>query len=80
MYNRINDVKRHSRMKIKPEELTENNYVLLDKLGHKELVSFIRTYFPPAAILKVVCHATAFTPRTNRSKELTILHKLCIKK
>ncbi len=31
-------------MKIKPEELTENGYVLLDKLGHKELVPFIRTY------------------------------------
>ncbi|MBK8644354.1 MAG: DUF3267 domain-containing protein [Saprospiraceae bacterium] len=31
-------------MKIRPEELTENGYVLLDKLGHKELVPFIRTY------------------------------------
>lgn len=31
-------------MKIKPDELSENGYVLLDKLGHKELVPFIRTY------------------------------------
>ncbi|MBK6772571.1 MAG: hypothetical protein IPG78_10715 [Ignavibacteria bacterium] len=31
-------------MKIKPDELTKNGYVLLDKLGHKELVPFIRTY------------------------------------
>lgn len=31
-------------MKIKPEELTENGYVLLDKLGHQELVPFIRSY------------------------------------
>jgi hypothetical protein len=31
-------------MKIDPKELKNNNYVLLDKLGHKELVPFIRTY------------------------------------
>ena len=31
-------------MKIKPEELTENGYLLLDKLGHKELIPFVRTY------------------------------------
>lgn len=31
-------------MKIKPEELTANGYVLLDRLGHKELVPFIQTY------------------------------------
>ena len=31
-------------MKIKPEELTENGYVLLDSLGHKELIPFVRTY------------------------------------
>ena len=31
-------------MKIRPDELTKNGYVLLDKLGHKELVPFIRTY------------------------------------
>jgi hypothetical protein len=31
-------------VKIRPEELTENSYTLLDKLGHKELVPFIRTY------------------------------------
>lgn len=31
-------------MDIKPEELSAKNYVMLDKLGHKELVPFIRTY------------------------------------
>lgn len=31
-------------MEIRPDELTENGYVLLDKVGHKELVPFIRTY------------------------------------
>lgn len=31
-------------MKIRPDELAENGYVLLDKLGHKEHVPFIRTY------------------------------------
>lgn len=31
-------------MKIKPEELSANGYVLLDELEHKELVPFIRTY------------------------------------
>lgn len=31
-------------MKIKPEELSEKGYVLIDKLGHKELVPFISTY------------------------------------
>ncbi len=31
-------------MKIRPEELTENGYVMLDKLEHKELVPFVRTY------------------------------------
>jgi hypothetical protein len=31
-------------MKIRPDELRENGYILLDKLGHKELVPFIRTY------------------------------------
>lgn len=31
-------------MKIKPEELSANGYVLLDQLGHKELVPFIKTY------------------------------------
>jgi len=31
-------------MEIKPEELEEHNYVLLDKLGHKELVPFIQIY------------------------------------
>lgn len=31
-------------MTIQPDELTENGYVLIDKLGHKELVPFIKTY------------------------------------
>ena len=31
-------------MKIKPEELQENGYILLDYLNHKELVPFIQTY------------------------------------
>lgn len=31
-------------MKIRPEELSENNYVLLDQLDHKELVPFVQTY------------------------------------
>ena len=31
-------------MNIRPEELTEEGYVLLDSLGHKELVPFIQTY------------------------------------
>lgn len=31
-------------MKITPEELTNHGYVLLDHLGHKELIPFVRTY------------------------------------
>jgi hypothetical protein len=31
-------------MKIRPEELSANGYVLLDSLGHKELVPFIRKF------------------------------------
>lgn len=31
-------------MKLKPEELQENGYILLDHLNHKELVPFIQTY------------------------------------
>lgn len=31
-------------MKIRPEELTDNGYILLDKLEHNELVPFIRTH------------------------------------
>lgn len=31
-------------MNIKPDELTEKGYVLLEKLDHNELVPFIRTY------------------------------------
>ncbi len=31
-------------MKLRPDELSAKGYMLLDKLGHKELVPFIRTY------------------------------------
>ena len=31
-------------MKIKPHELENNGYVLMDSLGHKELIPFVRTY------------------------------------
>jgi hypothetical protein len=31
-------------MNIKPEELTNNGYVLIDELGHKELIPFVKTY------------------------------------
>jgi hypothetical protein len=31
-------------MKIKPEELSNSGYVLIDKLGHDDLVPFIRVY------------------------------------
>jgi hypothetical protein len=31
-------------MKLKPEELQENGYILLDDLNHQELVPFIQTY------------------------------------
>jgi len=31
-------------MKLKPEELLQNGYVLMDELGHQNLVPFIQTY------------------------------------
>lgn len=31
-------------MKIRPEELAENSYILVDKLDHQELIPFIRLY------------------------------------
>lgn len=31
-------------MKLQPAELAENGYVLLDKLGHQELIPFVRIY------------------------------------
>ena len=31
-------------MKLRPDELSAKGYILLDELGHKELVPFIRTY------------------------------------
>lgn len=51
-------------MKIRPEELTENGYVLLDKLGHQELVPFIRTY---------IRKKTKFSPFLVVTTTLTIL-------
>lgn len=41
-------------MKIKPEELTENGYVKLDKLEHKDLVPFIRTYIKKRTLYSVM--------------------------
>jgi len=31
-------------MKLRPEELPQNGYILIDQLGHQELVPFIQTY------------------------------------
>ncbi|RYU92962.1 DUF3267 domain-containing protein [Emticicia agri] len=50
-------------MKIKPDELTEKGYTLLDQLGHKELVPFIRTYINKRtkyAVLYYCCNVLAF--------------------
>ncbi|HEX5001702.1 MAG TPA: DUF3267 domain-containing protein [Bacteroidia bacterium] len=40
-------------MKIRPDELTENGYFLINKLGHKELAPFIRTYIKKITIYSV---------------------------
>ena len=50
-------------MNIKPNELIENNYVLLDKLGHKELVPFIQTYMKKRTKYSVIfylCNLAVF--------------------
>lgn len=50
-------------MKIKPEELAENGYVLIDSLGHKELVPFIQTYMKKRtwySVIYYLCNIIAF--------------------
>ena len=50
-------------MKIIPEELSENGYVLIDSLGHKELVSFIQIYMKKRtrySILFYLCNIFVF--------------------
>ncbi|MBX7107618.1 MAG: DUF3267 domain-containing protein [Chitinophagales bacterium] len=41
-------------MKIKPGELAENNYVLLEQLAHHELVPFIQTYIRKRTMYSVI--------------------------
>jgi hypothetical protein len=46
-------------MKIRPEELADNGYVLLDNLGHKELIPFVRTYLKkrtPISLFYTFCN------------------------
>lgn len=43
-------------MKIKPEELSENGYVLIDELGHKKLVTFIRIYMKKRTMYSLIYH------------------------
>ena len=40
-------------MNIKPEESATHDYVLLDQLGHKDLVPFIRTYLKKKTLFSV---------------------------
>jgi hypothetical protein len=50
-------------MKIRPEELTENGYVLLDKLEHNDLVPFIRLYmkkWTKYAVFYYLCNLILF--------------------
>jgi hypothetical protein len=50
-------------MEIKPEELEQEGYVLLDKLEHQELVPFIRKYINTRTLyssLYVLCNSIAF--------------------
>lgn len=50
-------------MKIKPDELLENNYVLLGKLRHKELVPFIQTYIKKRtkySVIYYLCNLIVF--------------------
>ncbi len=50
-------------MKIKPEELSENGYVLIDSLGHKELVPFIQTYMKKRtrySVIYYLCNIIVF--------------------
>ncbi len=47
-------------MKIRPDELTEKGYVLLDKLRHKDLVPFIRTYMKKRTKYSVFYYTSNF--------------------
>lgn len=50
-------------MKIRPEELTENGYVLIDKLVHKELVPFVRNYMKKLtkySVFYYICNLIVF--------------------
>ncbi len=50
-------------MKIQPQELSQHNYVLLDKLEHKELVPFIREYmkkWTKYTLIYYVCNIIMF--------------------
>lgn len=46
-------------MKIKPQELSGNGYVLIDNLGHKEMILFVRTYLKkrtPISTFYTICN------------------------
>ncbi len=47
-------------MKIKPDELSENGYVLIDKLEHKELVQFLRTYMKKRTKYSILYYISNF--------------------
>lgn len=50
-------------MKIKPQELSDNGYVLIDSLGHNELVPFIQIYMKKRtkySILYYLCNIFVF--------------------
>jgi len=50
-------------MKLSPEELTENGYILLDQLGHQELVPFIQTYMKKRtkfSVIYYICNLIIF--------------------
>lgn len=47
-------------MKIRPEELSERGYVLLDALGHKELVPFISTYMKKRTKYSLIYYLSNF--------------------
>lgn len=47
-------------MKLRPEELSENGYILLDQLGHNELVPFIQTYMKKRTKFSVIYYICNF--------------------
>lgn len=50
-------------MKIKPDELEQNGYILIDKLGHKEIAPFIRTYMKKQtkySVFYYICNVLIF--------------------